>query len=148
MNFKTAFLTVILLCTTSLCFSDSALISQCANYLSYSDSQFDSLLTSSKNTANNISFILNSCVLENACSDLNIGDQCPSLLATRTFLSNYFANKDTNNGNGTTLTMLPSKKLLLLPPEENSTNSQSTTLVNSSQPSSEREKKVSSIHWF
>ncbi|WP_048874897.1 hypothetical protein [Candidatus Coxiella mudrowiae] len=56
-------ITVTLLFTSSLCFADSVPLSQCANYLSYSDSQFNSLAASNKNAASNIASVLNSCAV-------------------------------------------------------------------------------------
>lgn len=88
---------IALLGVTSITIADNPPpIAACKNYLRYSDSQFDSWLSSNRKQAKTVSTQLASCLHANSCSIIGDIDNCAATLASRTFLSTFYANYSSN----------------------------------------------------
>ncbi len=118
----------------------------CNAYLNnYSDSAFLALVASNRSTANTIAQALSACQIANSCSVLSSADNCASLLATRAFESNYYANFSENPTPGN----VPAP-IVSLPKSD--TNIKSTATQNTVSETDNQTKTNnttgSSIHWF
>lgn len=127
-------------------------ITACEKYLSYSDSQFDSWLKSNTKDAKIVSAELGECLQANSCNAISSIDNCSATLASRTFLSTFYANYTADNNS---LAPAPSGEgnhaTNAAPPPSSSgnTNNNTANAVGGSGKSPAAPKSTSSsVHWF
>lgn len=124
----------------------------CEKYLSYSDSQFESWLKSNNKDAKIVSAELGECLQTNSCNSISRVDNCSATLASRTFLSTFYANYTTDNSSLAPPSSGPGNHVAnAAPPPSSSggTNNHTANAVGGSDKSSAAPKSTSSsVHWF
>jgi len=143
---------VILLGVTSVTFAENTPpVAACRSYLGYPDLAFDSLLSSSRTLAKTVAAQLNTCLKANVCSTMSTIDHCAAKLASRTFISNFYANysstpnlfSGTGGGLGKSRSTPPSL------PRPNTATKNTEPAVSSQTPVVNTNKATnSSINWY
>ena len=140
---------VALMGVTSIGLAGDPSPSDCDKYLQYSDDQFNAQL-SNQSTSAAIAETLGACQVANMCSDIADVDNCAATLATREFVSNYYANytptadhasRGRRSGAGAP-TPAPQKRSAILAP------SISAPANNDNQAEAPKKSTSNNIHWF
>lgn len=119
----------------------------CEKFLEYSDSQFNTLVSENSNTAQIIATELGECLQFNSCSDISNVNNCSATLASRTFLSNFYANY-TNKGGYGAPTPPSGGSNYSSPPSSGGGASNTANAVSSHAPAPSNKATSSSVHWY
>lgn len=127
-------------------------IAVCEKYLYSSDSQFNALVSASSGNAQAAAAALGSCLHFNICSSVTNVNHCAATLATRTYLSNFYANYNDHMGYPAPTSPFielnnPSPPHAASGSAKNNTNAANT--VSNNTPATNTNKSTSTtVHWY
>lgn len=146
--------TLTLISIVSTGFADGVLDTACANYLSYSDANFNTLISVNPDKAKTIATTLAACETQNACANITNNDTCSTVLASRAFSSDYRANytatedrpgNPSSGGLGANAPLPHSPNNIIAPPITRTDGGQQQQTTPAQKTNT---KSTSSVHWF
>lgn len=128
-------------------------VTVCEKYLNYSDSQFKALVAVSSNNAKIIAAQLSNCLQSNICSNISNANDCAATLASRTFLSNFYANYTSKGGYDAPMPPPSTSGYNYPPPPPASSYSggganNTANAVSSNAPAPNNKSTSTSVHWY